>query len=451
MDYFKRKRQNYNRFTSFLIVIIIPIYILVGCEEQRNKNIRKVEIKNVDGIYNFYINDSLFEVKGVGIGFRTEESFKALVAAGGNSFRTWNTDQGSGDLEAARKNNLMVAMGINMEKELHGFDYTDTIKVGEQFERIKKEIIKYKNHPNLLCWVVGNELNLKVAEDGKLDQVNPKAYEALDRIVKFIHKVDPYHPVTTTFAGLKKEHVQAALDKSPDLDLLSYQVYNDLVSINAMEEKNGINMPYIITEYGPKGHWEMPKTSWGREIEENSTQKAAGLKKRIEKGLIADPTGRNMGGFAFIWGQKQERTPTWYGMFNKDGRATAVIDELTYYWKGSYPKDRAPQIKSMTLDAKSGTSNIYLKPSEIYTAEIEAYSHENDSLTFEWKLMREVTERSKGGAREQEPEYVNLEIISKNDKQIQFSAPSEKGEFRLFCYVYDKEKVANANIPFMNK
>ncbi len=451
MDYLKRILLKYKRLNNFLIVIIIPLYILVGCEDQKNENTSKVEIRNVNGIYNFYVNDSLFEIKGVGIGFRTEQSFKALAAAGGNSFRTWSTDRGSEDLEAAKRHNLMVAMGISMKKELHGFDYTDSIEVNEQFERIQKEILKYKDHPNLLCWVVGNELNLKVDEDGNLDQVNPKAYEALDRIVKFIHKVDPYHPVTTTFAGLKKEHVQAALDKSPHLDFLSYQVYNDLENINAMEEKNGINMPYIITEYGPKGHWEMPKTSWNREIEENSTQKAEGLKERIEKGLISDPTGRNMGGYAFFWGQKQERTPTWYGMFNKDGRATAVVDELTYYWKGSYPNDRAPQIKSMTLDAKSSTSSIHLKPGGIYTAEVEAFSHDNDSLTFEWKLMKEVIDRSKGGAKEQEPEYVDLEIINDNNEEIKFRTPSEEGEFRLFCYIYDEKKVANANIPFMNK
>lgn len=435
-------------FLKSLLIGTIAITLFTGCKNRYDMTANKVEIRKVKGDYDFYINDSIFKIKGAGIDFNSGYNFKSLVDAGGNAFRTWNTQRAQQELDSAKKYNLMVAVGINMKKELHGFDYNDSIAVENQFKRIKKDILKFKNHPNVLCWVVGNELNLLMKDD---EQINSNAYVALAEIVDFIHQVDPYHPVTTAFAGLKKEHVEIALKKCPDLDFLSYQVYDDLIAINELEKNNGFDIPYIVTEFGPKGHWEMPKTSWGREIEENSTEKADGLRQRIEKGLVSDPTGRNMGGFAFIWGQKQERTPTWYGIFNKDGRATAVVDELTYYWKGSYPKDRAPQIKSMTLDAKSSTSSIHLKPGEIYTAKIEAFSHANDRLSFEWKLMKEVVKRSKGGSKEQEPDYVDLEIINDDNKEIQFRTPSEKGEFRLFCYIYDNYKVANANVPFLTQ
>ena len=409
-----------------------------------------VEIRKVNGVYDFYVNDTLFEIKGAGLDYSAGRDFQALAEAGGNTFRTWSTSNASKQLKAALQYDLKVAMGIGMGKELHHFDYNDSVAVARQFERIKKEVLRYKGHPALLFWVAGNELNLLIEEDGSLGTVNPKVYDALSDIVDFIHEVDPHHPVTTTFAaGARGDHIQVVLERVPQIDFLSYQVYNELETLSEQEMANNLDIPYVVTEFGPKGHWEMPTTSWGREIEENSTQKAEGLWHRMQKGLASDTTGRNMGGYAFIWGQKQERTPTWYGIFNKDGKATAVVDELTRFWTGEYPENRAPAIESMTLNDSVSTASIVLKPGETYTSRVLAADHEGDPLEYTWLLMEEVGTRSQGGAFEAEPAYVDLDILSDEGHTIQFQAPSSPGEYRLFCYIYDAEKVANANIPFL--
>jgi len=412
----------------------------------------KVEIKKVNGEYDFYVGGDLFQVKGAGVDVNNVRNFKALKEAGANSFRTWGSNDATIELDSAIKYDLKIAMGIEMLKELHNFDYTDSTRIASQFEEIKMQIQKYKDHPQLLCWVVGNELNLLIGENGELVTVNPKVYDALSDIVDYIHEVDPNHPVTTTFAGgAIASHVKVVMERCPHLDFLSYQVYNDLIKLSAQEEKNNIDKPYLVTEFGPKGHWEMPSTSWGREIEENSTQKAEGLRKRMKKGLQSDTTGRNMGGFAFVWGQKQERTPTWYGIFNKDGRPIAVLDELTLFWSGSYPKDRAPAVNKMTLDEKIATESVTLSPNKIYTASIDAFDHEGEALVYKWTILREVKIKSDGGAFEAEPEDIKIDIIKQDEGGIEFRCPSKKGEYRLFAYVYDKEKVGNANIPFLVK
>ena len=438
--------SNYYKLFPFLLLIIL----ISSCSGSKKSTVDKVTIQKVDGEYNFYINDDLFEIKGAGLDFSQGQNFKLLAESGANAFRTWRTDNAPQELDSAMKYGLKIAMGIDMEKELHDFDYNDTEAVAEQFEHIKKEIQAYKDHPALLCWVVGNELNLLIKEDGSLGTVNPKVYDALADIVKYIREVDPNHPITTTFAaGAMKEHIEVVLERCPDLDFLSYQVYNGLAGLPYQEMANNIDIPYVVTEFGPKGHWEMPSTSWGREIEENSTQKADGLRERIRIGLESDTTGRNMGGFAFIWGQKQERTPTWYGMFNKDGRPIAVIDELTQFWTGEYPANRAPAINAMYLDDQVSTDNISLKPGQEYMVKVDAFDYEEDPLTYTWTLMREVDERSQGGAFEAEPETLDLEIVSDDDDIVTFRVPAEKGEYRIFCYIYDEEKVANANIPFL--
>ena len=222
-------------------------------------------------------------------------------------------------------------MGLAMGQQLHGFDYEDEEAVSEQFERIKKEVLEFKDHPNILCWVVGNELNLFLDEQGNRIMVNPKTYAAVGEVADFIHDVDPHHPVTTTFAEVRKDHIDIALEQCPQIDFLSVQVYSDLEHIPELIEEAEVTMPYAITEFGPRGHWEMPSTDWGREIEETSTVKAKGITERMHIGFRNNTSGLCLGGFAFIWGQKHERTPTWYGVFLKSGEATERVDELAQF------------------------------------------------------------------------------------------------------------------------
>ena len=405
----------------------------------------KVEIRSVDGKYSFYVNNKKFDLKGAGGG----GSLAELQKAGGNSLRTWSPANGQQLLDSAAKYNIMVAMGIGMGQELHGFNYNDTAAVAAQYRRNIRLIEQFKGHPNILCWVVGNELNLS---PNRRVPVNPKVYDALKDIVDYIHKEDPNHPVTTTFAGVSRDHIRVALERCPDLDFISVQVYGGLSRMADMIKAAEIAKPFAITEYGPIGHWEMPRTEWGREIEEPSAVKASGIYDRIQKGIVSDPTGLCLGGYAFLWGQKQERTPTWYGIFLKTGEATAVVDELTRYWSGQYPANRAPKVDSLKLEGKNAVDNIYIKPGSACTAKVFASDPENNLLTYKWVIMKEVGQRSEGGAREIEPDGVPFTVLSDSNGVLTFNAPSEEGDYRIFSYVYDgSNKVGTANVPFFVK
>lgn len=434
-------------YLTCAIALIFSIMLFVSCNKAQkitNTQLKpsKVEIKSVDGKFNFYINGKLFKLNGAGGG----NDLAALHKAGGNSIRTWGTRNGLQLLDSAYKYNVMVAMGLGMGQELHRFDYNDTAAVAKQYRRNIAAIEELKNHPNILCWVVGNELNLSPKNN---EPVNPKVYDALKDIVDYIHKNDPNHPVTTAFAGVQKQQIKVALERCPDLDFVSLQVYGGLASMPEQVKAAEITIPYAITEYGPIGHWERPQTNWGREIEETSAEKATGLYARIQKGIVNDPTGLCLGGYAFLWGQKQERTPTWYGMFLKTGEATAIVDELTRYWTGQYPENRAPKLDSMKIDGKNAIDNVYLKPGKEYVVKVFGSEPDGDLMTYSWELRGEVAERSQGGAHENEPDKISFEILSDTNGELRFTSPKEKGEYRLFSYVFDGQgKVGTANVPF---
>ena len=64
--------------------------------------------------------------------------------------------------------------------------------------------------------------------------------------------------------------------------------------------------------------------------------------------------------------------------------------------------------------------------------------------------MKEVEVRSQGGAHEDEPGTIQIETISDSNGELRFISPKEKGEYRLFSYVFNsKNKVGTANVPFM--
>ncbi|WP_052444439.1 glycoside hydrolase family 2 TIM barrel-domain containing protein [Flammeovirga sp. OC4] len=395
-------------------------------------------------------NEEHFFIKGVGIDNNVGlTKFELLAQSGANAFRTWSTQNAEAKFDSAQKYNLKVALGIAVEQELHGFDYNDKEAVKKQLEKIKAQVLKYKDRPELMCWVVGNELNLLFDEHGQLALVNPKVYDALEEIIQFIHSVDPIHPVTTTFAGITKEHVVRTLERTPSLDIISFQVYGDLLVLPQRVKELHLKIPYMVTEYGAVGHWERPITPWNREVEETSFEKGEGLANRIQKGMVENQDPLFLGSFAFYWGQKQERTPTWYGLFTVSGESDARIDELTKYWSGKYPENRAPSVKSIQLNGKKASDFIVIKDEKILTSNIELSVPKAENLSFHWELMEEVKVKSQGGAFEQTPPKINLQIIENKEIEITFKTPQKEGDYRLFVYVYDgKGKVGTANIPF---
>jgi len=436
------------------LISLSLIFSLTGCTHSVDHTPSSVKIVKQQDQFGLTVNGKPYDVKGVGLSYHKDEQLYALKEAGGNSYRTWGTHKLAKQLQLAEELDLMIAVGIDTGKELQGFDYNDEKAVAKQFERVKDTVLKYKDHPSVLAWVIANEPNLLYNEQGELIDVNPKVYKAMGDIIDFIHEVDPHHPVTFTFAGASERHIKTALKYAPNIDFISVQVYGDLATLGQAIIEMDIDKPFMVTEFGPTGHWETPSTAWGREIEETSAIKAEKMASRMNQAIVNDTTGQIIGSFAFLWGQKQERTPTWYGMFNASGEATARVDELSRIWTGSYPENRAPLSYSLSINDQLATDNISLAPNELVKATLTVTDPDADPLTTMWRYMEEVGVRSQGGHHEDKPSEFDLKVLSTtktaNGVSIEFKAPKTTGEYRLFSYSYDGNgHVANANVPFL--
>lgn len=349
-----------NKITTTIFILSLTIACIqkVDQSETESPTPTKAEIKKEGDKFQLYVNGEKFYIKGAGL---EHGNIYSLAKHGGNSFRTWRTNNGhqSGSevLDEAYKHGLYVTMGIDMDRERHGFDYNDKAAVAMQFEKLKAEVMELKDHPALIIWAIGNELNLR--------STNPKVWDAVNDLSKAIHEIDPNHLTTTTLAGISKELVDDLKERAPDLDLLSVQMYADIVNLPRYIQETGLQKPYIVTEWGATGHWEVEQTKWGAPIENNSKVKANFYLERYQT-AIESQVEQCLGSYVFLWGQKQERTPTWYGLFMEDGNETESIDVMHYIWNKEWPENRSPFLLDFQLDGKTSHDNIHLNAGQKY-------------------------------------------------------------------------------------
>ena len=374
-------------------------------------------------------------VKGAGGDVYKLDLLKSL---GANAIRTWGVGDGS-VLDEAHARGMTVLLCLDIAPERLGFDYDDTDAVNAQLERARSAVRQYKNHPALLGWMIGNELNLM--------HTNPKVWDAVNDISKMIHEEDGLHPTTTALAGLGEDTYSLIQTRVPDLDFLSTQVYGMLTVLHEHVASIGVDMPIMVTEWGTVGHWELPQTEWGAPLELTSTEKAAHYLKGYHLAIAPFPD-QVLGSFVFLWGQKQERTPTWYGMFTLNGEITEPVDTAQKLWSGQWPKNRAPYIDGLFLDDQAASESVLLEPGADYPILVEAGDIDSERLSIEWVVMEESQAKEIGGDREVTPTTLP-DLVESASAETILRAPMAPGAYRLFVYVRDPEgKVAHANLPF---
>jgi hypothetical protein len=431
--------MNYNLVKKQVFSLSLILSIFSFYSSAQNADPVKVEIKKGGSSYQLLRSGQPYFIKGAG----GTNYMERLAQYGGNSIRTWGTNNGEAILNKANSLGLTVTMGLNVARERHGFNYDDAAAVKQQLESLRAQVRKYKNYPALLIWGIGNELNL--------NYTNPKVWDAVNDIAKMIHQEDPNHPATTMLAGINKKEIDHIKARCPELDLISVQVYAGLAGVPQQIRSAGWEGAYMVTEWGPTGHWEGLQTSWKAPIEETSSEKAAVYKSRYQYSMEKDKD-KCLGSYVFLWGQKQERTPTWYGLFTEKGEESEVVDVMQFLWSGKWPQNQAPHIYSLQIDNKKVTDNITLKPGNTYSVVAAAFDPNNDKLSYRWELLEEATKVGEGGDHEDRPSSISTNIIDSGNGKAILKTPAKEGAYRFFVYITDgHNKVATANIPFYVK
>jgi hypothetical protein len=398
-------------------------------------NAQKVQIVSSQGNWQLLVDNQPFFIKGV-VGHTYLEKVKEY---GGNSVRIGSRKD---ELDLAQQLGLKALVNLPANAERYGFDYNDTGAVKKQTERIIEIVQKTKDHPAVMMWTIGNEIDWIPGNK----PYNPKLWDAINDAAKAIKAIDPDHPVMTVIGTSSMEKVAEIVKQCPDLDLLGINTYGDIYTLPETLKKYGWNKPFVIAEWGPDGYWEVKKTAWGAPYEQTGREKLDCYEQKYRKAI---ENGQCLGSYVFYWYHKQETTHTWFSMFNEKGEETPLPKLMKQLWTGERDANLAPVVDSLNIDKFVRYQDIILKAGSEHKAVVTATDPDNDKLSFYWEVRPEAVYASYAGQGEKEPKPIPGLILDQK-KAISFIAPKEKGAYRLFVYVTDcNNQFSTANLPFL--
>jgi len=392
-----------------------------------------VELERTDEGWQLLRAGEPYFIRGAG----GEASLSALAAAGANSIRTWGGDVGA-VLDEAHALGLTVTVGIWLGHARHGFDYSDETQVARQLEQARQIVLRYRDHPALLIWGIGNEM------EGFGEGDDPAVWAAVNQVAAMVKALDPHHPTMTVTTFVHGQRIEYVHRRCPAIDIHGVNAYGGAAQVPRLLRQGGATKPFVLTEFGPPGPWEVATTGWGAPLEPTSAAKASSYRETYEKAVLGAPD-LALGSYAFLWGHKMEGTGTWFGMFLDDGSRTAAVDVMAGLWSGRPPADRAPATSPLQVD---GASEV--DPGDIVSVSARIEDPEGGTIRSEWVLRPESGDYVTGGDFRPELPAIEGAIVDSSREDVRVRMPREPGPYRLFLYAYDDAgNAATANVPLL--
>ena len=429
----KLSTSSYNfTFKKIILAFLVLCFLFVPSFLEASE----VYVRGQRGAWYLEVDGEPFYVKGVGCGLSRgrngEDYLKLAKDMGANSVRTWGTDQGTGEyLSLANHYGLKVAAGIwlNYVDDQGRCSYLHD----EEYKKSKREEVlayvrKYKDHPAVLMWVVGNEaIFFTKKEVEKIALCN-----FLEGLIREIHQMDPYHPVV--YASATIADLPYLVRYVPSLDIIGMNEYGSIRTAHGTWDYLKFNKPYVFTEYGHYISLDRPKDINNRSVELSDQQKAQRYRDFSQQ--IHSFKGYNLGGFVFHLGETTQESMTWWNL-NEGELKRASFWTIYEFYTGNKAPFEPIRIKKFLLSKIKD-----VKPAEMIEASVELVGKDRDDLTFEYFLSSSQENILKYYVNK----YIPVKIFN-SGPSARIKAPSKKGVYRVYGFVKDK----NGNVTSANK
>jgi hypothetical protein len=202
-------------------------------------------------------------------------------------------------------------------------------------------------------------LSLQNTYSGSTLEQERNAYaQFIDQVAQAIHAIDPSHPVTSTDAWTGAWVYYRA--NAPHLDLYAINSYGSVCHIRQAWINGGYTVPYIVTESGPAGDWEVPKDVNGVPMEETDIQKSQAYATAWK--CITSHTGVALGATLFNYGVENDFAGVWFNLLTDHLRRLSDFT-IAQLYGGQISTNTPPVISTMTLDQATVPMKSFFKVS----------------------------------------------------------------------------------------
>jgi len=260
----------------YSILFVLVTVSLLACEKTTNNTVRIDAQKIV-------VNDRPYLIKGIcyhpvpkGSNERSfvsiDQDLSLMIEAGINTIRVYAPINDVAILDKIH------AAGIKL---IVGFGYNQGGIFDIASGSLLDYVTKYKTHPAILFWELGNEYNYHPEWfDGNINNW----YTTLEKTAQMIHALDANHPVSTAHGEIPTQEV---LNENPSIDVWGVNVYRwDLPGSLIAEWKSRSTKPLYFSEAGADSYMAIEKDGYAA----GENQKAqADATETILNQLFEDP------------------------------------------------------------------------------------------------------------------------------------------------------------------
>jgi len=419
------------RFAA-LVALIVAAFVTVPLAAPASAAGSVVKVTGSQGNWQLQVNGAPYVIKGVTWGPAVSDAEKYLpdlASTGVNTIRTWGTDGTSQPLlDSAAAHGVKVIAGFWLQPgggpgSGGCVDYvTDSTYKSNMLSEITKWVNAYKDNAGVLMWNVGNEsvLGMQNCYSGSALEDERKAYTSfVNDVAVRIHGIDANHPVTSTDAWTGAWPYYKA--NSPALDLYAVNSYNGVCAVRQTWIDGGYTKPYIITETGPAGEWEVPNDANGVPDEPTDQAKAAGYTNAWN--CVTGHHGVALGATMFHYGIEQDFGGVWFNLI------PGGLKRLSYYalrqaYGGSTPANTPPVISNMAVS--NATSVAAGQPFDV-TASVR--DPQNDPISYTVKVSGKY---ATGDAT-----LTNAAFTQTGNGSFRVTAPQQLGVWKVYIFAQD--------------
>ncbi|MAD98079.1 MAG: hypothetical protein CMB99_12205 [Flavobacteriaceae bacterium] len=431
------KNLKYTTYLLFLLLSIVPF-----CDLKSQVTIEKLEDN-----WQLKINGEDFEIHGITFGpvddtANYDAYFKDLQSLGVNAIRTWATGKNAKKLlDTADKYGIKVMMGIWMRHGRPGMEDDDSFNYLKDKEGMKamydnaiNVVTTYKDHPAVLTWGIGNEVYLNMATDEE-----KLAYsKLLEKICKQMKTIDPNHPITSVEAwtfGIEWWHKHV-----PSIDIYGLNTYGFGANLLQGElDKMKVDKPYIVSEFGVRGEWDIKAMRNNIKIEPTDTEKYEAIANGVPNWILNKPN--NLGVFVFHYSDGNQHMAPWLFTHYK-GAKRPQYWAVRKVFTGKEPSNKVPKILKFSLPDGSFESGTWVKVT------LTVSDTEKDIKTVKFSFNH------REGSRKRRDQINTLEFRGTLKNGYEIKLPKIHGAIKVYAEVYDEANnvgIASSSVMVTDK